>query len=89
MDHEERSAMWTYIGVMVGFKVLTLVLILIYTHSVTMVALILALHVPWIVAALAMLCVPGTFWYRMFRMRARRAELIRQEFAEEPQPLAT
>jgi len=72
--------MWTYIWVMVGFKLVTALFILWYTHAFYTVAILVAIHIPWIVAAACLLGVPGAFWYRLVKVRARRAELIRQEF---------
>jgi hypothetical protein len=79
-----RAAMWTYIGVMVGFKVVTVVFILIYTHTLGTIVLLLALHVPWIALGLVALGVPSAVYYRLIRMRRRRHLLIQQEFLVEP-----
>ena len=79
-----RAAMWTYIGVMVGFKIVTVVLILVYTHTFSTVVLLLALHVPWIAIGLIALGVPSAFYYRLVRVRQRREQLIQQEFLVEP-----
>jgi len=79
-----RAAMWTYIWVMVGFKVVTAIFLLWYTHTFMTWAVLIALHIPWIAAAVVLGAVPGAFYWRMVRVRARRAELIRQEFNVAP-----
>ncbi|HLG71164.1 MAG TPA: hypothetical protein VK009_12130 [Chloroflexota bacterium] len=75
-----RAAMWTYIWVMVGFKVITAGFVLYFTHAFGFWAIMLALHLPWIAAALILAGAPGAAYWRLVKMRARRAELIRQEF---------
>ena len=79
-----RAAMWTYIWVMVGFKVITACFILYFTHAWGFWAIMLALHLPWIAGALILAGVPGAAYWRLVKMRARRAELIRQEFEVMP-----
>ncbi|HLY68024.1 MAG TPA: hypothetical protein VKU60_20965 [Chloroflexota bacterium] len=79
-----RAAMWTYIWVMVGFKVVTAAFLLYFTHSFYTWAVLIALHIPWIAGALILMGVPGMFYWRLVKVRARRAELIRQEFNVEP-----
>ena len=84
VDDAGRAAMWTYIWVMVGFKIVTAAFLLWYTHAFYTVAVLLALHIPWMVGALVLVAVPGAFWFRLIKVRARRAELIRQEFEVAP-----
>lgn len=79
-----RAAMWTYIWVMVGFKVLTAAFLLYYTHTFYTWAVLIALHIPWLFAALLLGVLPGAMYWRMVKVRARRAELLRQEFDLEP-----
>ena len=84
MDGEGRAAMWTYIWVMVGFKVATAIMLLYFTHEFGAFAILIALHIPWIVAAAFLLGAPSAAYYRLVKVRARRAELIRQEFDTGP-----
>ena len=86
MEGENRAAMWTYIWVMVGFKLVTAGILLYFTHSYMTFAILITLHIPWIVGAVAMLALPSAFWYRLLKVRARRSELIRQEFNVDPPP---
>ncbi len=79
-----RAAMWTYIGVLVGFKVVTACFILYFTHAFGFWAIMVALHIPWIAAALILAGAPGAAYWRLVKMRARRAELIRQEWNVHP-----
>jgi len=80
-----RAAMWTYIWVMVGFKVVTGIFLLWYTRTFYTWAVLIALHIPWVVGILVFGLLPGAMYWRMVRVRARRAELLRQEFhVEEP-----
>jgi Flp pilus assembly protein TadB len=79
-----RAAMWTYIWVMVGFKVVTGAFLLYYTHAFGTWAVLIALHIPWIVAAIVLSVAPGAFYWRLVKVRARREELLRQEFDVPP-----
>lgn len=79
-----KAAMWTYIWVMVGFKVVTAAFLLYYTHAFGTWAVLVAIHIPWIVAALILAGAPTAFYWRLVKVRARRAELIRQEFEVPP-----
>ncbi|MFI5268031.1 MAG: hypothetical protein ACHQ7M_11700, partial [Chloroflexota bacterium] len=54
-------------------------------HELTGVAPSIALHIPWIVAALFLAGAPSAFYWRLVKMRARRTELIRQEFNVPPE----
>jgi len=69
---------------MVGFKVVTAAFLLYYTHAFYTFAILIAIHIPWIVGAAVLLGLPSAFWYRLIKVRARRAELIRQEFNVTP-----
>ncbi|MGH2364210.1 MAG: hypothetical protein ACRDGF_01645 [Chloroflexota bacterium] len=80
----EKAAMWTYVGVLVAFKIVTAIFILYYTHAFAVIAILLLLHLPWVVGAIALFGAPGTYWLRLVRVRARRKELIRQEFLQSP-----
>jgi small-conductance mechanosensitive channel len=79
-----RAAMWTYIWVMVGFKVVTAAFLLYYTHAFYTWAVLIALHIPWVVGIFVFGLLPGALYWRMVKVRARRAELLRQEFEVEP-----
>lgn len=80
-----KAAMWTYIWVMVGFKVVTACFVLYFTHAFGFWAIMIALHIPWIVAVLFLAGAPSALYWRMVRVRARRAELLRQEFEVPPE----
>ena len=81
-----RAAMWTYIWVMVGFKVVTACFVLYFTHAFGFWAIMIALHIPWIAAAIILAGAPSAAYVRLVKMRARRAELLRQEFNLPPEP---
>lgn len=80
MEGEGRAAMWTYIWVMVGFKVITAIMLLYFTHELGAILILIALHIPWIIGAAVLLGAPSAAYYRLVKVRARRDELIRQEF---------
>ncbi|HLQ35535.1 MAG TPA: hypothetical protein VK457_22835 [Chloroflexota bacterium] len=75
-----RAAMWTYIWVMVAFKIVTASFVLWYTQAFGFWVIMIALHIPWIAGAIFLAGIPGAFYWRLVKVRARRAELLRQEF---------
>ena len=79
-----RAAMWTYIWVMVGFKIVTACFVLYFTRAFGFWAIMIALHIPWIAAGIFLACLSGGCYWRKVKVRAKRDELIRQEFNVAP-----
>ncbi len=72
MEEAERSALYAYIGILLGFKIFTLVVILWLTSSWDTVIFVLAGHVLWIAAIVVLVSGPAAFWMRLVRMRRKR-----------------
>jgi hypothetical protein len=83
-----RAALWTIVGVAVGFKLFGALLIFQADHSQSAVAFVAATHWPFLVP-IALLGVPALFWWRLMRVRAKRHRLIAAEWREDdlPSPL--
>ncbi len=82
---EERNGLYAYVGILVGFKVWTLVLILWLTSSWDTVVFLLAGHVLWIGAGVMAAAGPAAFWMRLVRVRGKRKQLQHAEWhVEEP-----
>ncbi|MCM8750627.1 hypothetical protein NET02_15890 [Thermomicrobiaceae bacterium CFH 74404] len=77
-----QIAIW-FIGILVAFKLWTVLLIVIYSSRWETVQFLLANHVLWFVAGAVLLWGPALFWARLLRLRARRRELIRSEWEVE------
>lgn len=85
MDEEQtirRIAIW-FIGILVAFKLWTVLLIVIYSSTWETVQFLLANHVLWFAVGGALVWGPALFWVRLMRLRARRRELIRSEWEVE------
>lgn len=83
---EESPSPWAFVGILVGFKLWTLLLILIFVTSWSAVWVVIATHVLWISIAAIVLWAPTIFWMRLFRGRAKRRKLQRQEWEVEDTP---
>ena len=77
---DDRGAMYAYIGILAGFKIFTLIVILWLTSSWQAVVFVVAIHVLWFAVAAGLVAGPATFWARLVRMRARRRQLLHQEW---------
>jgi hypothetical protein len=77
---DDRGAMYAYFGILVGFKIFTLVVILWLTSSWEAVVFVVASHVLWISVALVLVAGPAAFWARLVRVRRRRRRLLHQEW---------
>ena len=85
MDAANRAALWTFVGMAVGFKVVTSVVIFAMQPSGWSAAFLIGMHWLWFVAPFVVLGVPTLFWFRLVRARARRRELIRAEWRVSPE----
>lgn len=82
---DDRRAMYAYIGILLAFKIFTLIVILWLTSSWEAVVFVVASHVLWLTVGAILIAGPATFWARLVRVRARRRQLVHQEWhVEEP-----
>jgi len=77
---DDRRAMYAYFGILIAFKIFTLIVILWLTASWQSAVFLIASHVLWIAVALVIFAGPAAFWARLMRGRAKRRQLIRQEW---------
>jgi hypothetical protein len=79
---EVRAALWTMAGIFVVFKVATTILIVMASPDLAhaTLALFVAFHWPFILGALVFAAVPAAFWFRLIRVRAKRARLQAAEW---------
>jgi hypothetical protein len=77
---DDRRAMYAYFGILLGFKIFTLIVILWLTSSWQAVVFVVASHVMWLAIGAILIAGPATFWARLLRGRAKRQHLLRQEW---------
>ena len=85
MEEQERGGLYAYAGILIGFKIWTLIVILYLTSSWDAVVFVLAGHILWIAGVMVIVAGPTAFWMRLIRMRRRRRELQHAEWhVDEP-----
>lgn len=86
-DDEQSPGLWSFVAILLGFKLWTLLLILLFATSWATVRFLIATHVLWISIGAVVLWGPAILWFRLIRARARRRELQRAEWhVEDTQP---
>jgi len=82
-DASLTAAIWV-VGVLIGFKVFSLALILAMHLSATSIAMMVWLNLPWVVPLVVLFGGTGFAWYRLWRARLRRKHLLRSEWHVAP-----
>ncbi len=77
---EDKAALWTLVGVIAFFKIYTVVLVMIFDRSAEMFIFMAAMNFPFILGGLAIAAVVGLVWFRLLRGRAKRSQLLREEW---------
>jgi dolichyl-phosphate-mannose--protein O-mannosyl transferase len=83
-----RTAALTFAGVLIGFKLWSVILIYVVWGGEGTTTFLLGTHVLWIAVPLLLLWAPTMFWYRMMRMRRRRQALLEAEWNVTQEPSA-
>lgn len=78
---EDRVALWTMIGVLCGFKLLTALLVFIMMPSLGSAIFLLIFHWFWFVPPILVGVGISMTWLRLVRGRAKRKRLRRAEFS--------
>ena len=83
---EPRAALWTLVGTLLAFKVLTTAIIIAMApHSAAQaVGLFVVFHWPLLLVGLIFASAPVLFWARLVRVRAKRARLQAAEWSVDP-----
>ncbi len=85
VDSAGRAAIWTLIGIAVAFKVVTSIVIFMMQPSAPSAAFLIGMHWLWFVAPFVILGLPSLFWFRLMRVRAKRRQLILEEWRAQPE----
>lgn len=79
-DTEVKTIIWASVWTLLGFKIVTSILILIVFPTVDALAVVIALSAPWFAGGLFYFGFFGRMRMRLLRARARRRKLIYQEW---------
>jgi hypothetical protein len=85
MDGDGKAAFWTFVGMILTFKVVTSVIIFVMAPSAHAAFFLFAMQWYWLLVPLPMVVVPFLFWYRLRRVRKKRRQLILSEWAVSPE----
>ncbi len=85
MDREGRAALWTFLGMAIGFKLITSLVIFWMQPSWSSAAFLWWMNWYWPFLPLVLLILPTMFWFRLRRVRAKRRDLIRAEWRVDPE----
>ena len=88
MDREDKAnkaALWTFLGMILGFKLITSIIIFVMEPSARSAVFLLAMQWYWLLSPLPFIVVPAIFWYRLVRVRRRRRKLIQSEWLVTPE----
>ena len=80
MDRESKAPLWTFLGLILGFKLATSIIIFVMEPTVWNATFLLAMQWYWLLSPLPFIVVPAIFWYRLVRVRRRRRRLIQAEW---------
>lgn len=74
-----RVTLW-FVGIVVGFKLWTILLVFVFMANWSVAWYMLLNHVAWLSGLVVTLWGPALFWYRLVQLRRRRSELLRSEW---------
>jgi hypothetical protein len=82
--HERRKA-WTFFGILLGFKIWTALLVLVFfAWTAGTLSLVIMTHIPYLLVLGGMVVIPLAFYARLLRVRAKREKLRHAEWNLEP-----
>jgi hypothetical protein len=86
-EGEDLTAAWGMIWVMIAFKVGLTAWIVVAFPSGQNLFMQIVMNWPWLLAAAIFLVGPSVFWWRMLRVRAKRAKLQHAEWHVDSEPI--
>ena len=79
-DDEGLAGAWAMLGVLLVGKVLIMVAVALMAPTMGTAGFLAAHNWSWMVLTLVLVGGPATFWYRLWRVRRKRAALLRSEW---------
>ena len=82
MDSTHRAALWAFVGIFVAFKVATTIMVILAAPAGmwNTIGFFMAFHWPVMVLGGIFAAAPAVFWWRLVRVRAKRARLEEAEW---------
>ena len=84
-DSDGRAALWTFLGMAIGFKVVTSVIIFVMMPTAHAAIFLIGMNWYWLILPIVVVALPALYWFRLMRVRAKRRELIRAEWLVDPE----
>ncbi|MEX2426094.1 MAG: hypothetical protein WD401_04945 [Thermomicrobiaceae bacterium] len=81
-----RTAALTFAGVLVGFKLWSILLIYLIGGGEGTTTFLLGTHVLWLAVPVVLLWAPAIFWYRIIKVRRKREQLLESEWNVSQEP---
>ena len=79
-DEEGLAGAWAMLGVILVGKILIVVAVALMAPSMGTAGFLAAHNWSWILLTLVLVGGPGAFWYRLWRVRRKRAALLHAEW---------
>ncbi|MCC6175098.1 MAG: hypothetical protein IT305_07325 [Chloroflexi bacterium] len=77
---ENKAALWTFVGMILAFKLATSIVIFIMAPGAWSFVFLLVMQWYWLLLPCALVGAPTLFWFRLWRVRRRRQKLILSEW---------
>lgn len=85
MEEDGKAALWTFVGMILVFKVVTSIIIFAMAPSAHAAIFLFGMQWYWLLLPLPLLVVPTMFWIRLRRVRKKRRQLIHAEWGVDPE----
>ena len=81
VEEDSKAAAWTFVGMILAFKVVTSIIIFIMAPTAHAFIFLLVMQWYWLFLPIPLIAVPVMFWLRLRRVRKKRRQLILSEWA--------
>ncbi len=81
MEEDGKAAAWTFVGMILAFKVVTSIIIFVMAPTAHAFIFLLVMQWYWLLLPIPLIAVPTLFWMRLQRVRKKRRQLILSEWA--------
>ena len=85
MEEDSKAARWTFVGMILAFKVVTSIIIFVMAPTAHAFIFLLVMQWYWLLLPIPLVVMPVLFWIRLRRVRRKRRQLILSEWAFEPE----
>jgi hypothetical protein len=85
VEEDGKAALWTFVGMILAFKVVTSIIILVMAPTAHAFIFLLVMQWYWLLLPIPLVVMPVLFWIRLRRVRRKRRQLILSEWAFEPE----